>query len=1121
MKTFAITQKIFILLIVFTSHIDAQDQRAFNQNSSRSNHYLSNTGFNFSFSPVYSTSLNSKSDSLLFRGSGGGIKFGGDYFFGRAGIGLSSGFGTSSPDNNAINRFLQRTNIPMDQLMITKSNQQNMYLLVGPSLRFGNTVEMMLHAKGGLFVNNGGLLMVQQRGSTKTVYGNESTSKSIYAGFQTGLNIQYYTKSDIWSFGIGADYLGTKTEINNYDARRGGGIEGLKLSKNISDFVAGITIRYSIRTSREQGSGLATGRVLPTVNKKTITARDSQSGMATGRLLPTVNKKEIAIDESGVHRIAIDERGVNVNSMESCGPVTVKTTNADGSITEKTFSCPDDAADYAQKTNPQKQKQWLPANFKTASNNGSGTGIVSGRISWPSSSSLGIITNKNMKAGDETNPQTKTKAGNSFGTIVTISAREAGSGMATGKRAREMGSGMATGKLYETVFEEGQGDVCDSCLATIKSNPLYNGNADGKNPLYQENEKTIGGGDCDDGNDGIAGINVLLIDPATGTTIAKTKTEACGDFFFANVPQGDYIVKVNGVFTGKKGYDAYMSSKTDLLGSIQQGDDVVQLTINSDNNSKDETAVNNSYSNIKNLTVIEADLDGDGEFESLRVQGTFSDGTTRDITSAARTLPGKKSIVLNGDALNMRRRVEVLKSNRQAGISGKHLTSITVATGDVDGDGIANVKATAAFSDGYTQDVTNDLSVNTSHSNIKQYNIAVADLDGDGIADAIFKPKTKSNQSNDRIATGDTDDDGMNDLIWSPRSNVMLLRVASGDVDGDGIDEILVGNKISDFGMSRIGLKSYFETGDKPTQSQRMAGDPVHGVDVKLGFNGNEIKAASTNEEGEFEFKGLDAGNYSIQVEQNVVIDDETVVTVSNAATKNINTSESNIGHDNKVTVKGWNPETKENAKNINTSESNLKDIRNRDNSNNQKKAQNNNTVRSNRTDNAILVNDNNDDNNDPGDITIDEGGQPKSKGKKTNGDKTVGPVKWMAPESMQKAINSSHSGLKNELLSLDALEQQLDADQNNSKSIINTSRNNIKSQRLAINQLEQTLNNLQAMDRDAAINELEQKRNEADLQFLKLRSSLQKLGTPYNTISNDLKARHDIAMNAIRNLKG
>ncbi|HYM94018.1 MAG TPA: FG-GAP repeat protein, partial [Chitinophagaceae bacterium] len=245
-------------------------------------------------------------------------------------------------------------------------------------------------------------------------------------------------------------------------------------------------------------------------------------------------------------------------------------------------------------------------------------------------------------------------------------------------------------------------------------------------------------------------------------------------------------------------------------------------------------------------------------------------------------------------------------------------------------------------------------------------------------------------------------------------------------------------------------------------------GDPIPDIDITLKTAaGKEIKIP-VDEKGQFMINDLKQGNYQFIITQKVFIDDNSFVMLD----------------DNK-------------------------------DSSGSTKARNNNTVRSNRTDNALL---NNDNNNDVNNIAIDEGGSSKPKVKNTTRD--IGPIKWMAPEAMKKNINTSEDNLKNMLASLDALEQQLDADQNNAKAIINTSRSNIKSQRIAIADLEQTLDNLQMMEKDAAMKELEQKRNESDLQFLKLQDSLHKLGVQYSTISNVLKARHDIAMNAIRNMK-
>ncbi|MEI9909625.1 MAG: hypothetical protein WDO71_08090 [Bacteroidota bacterium] len=317
-----------LFLFIFSS-LCAQDQGAFNQNASRTNH-----GLSISFSPVYSMATNSSNDSLLFRGSGAGFRFGADYFFGKAGISFSSGFGSSSPDDATINNFLKRFPVPAQELTVTKARQQNMYMLLGPSVRFGNTVELYAHAKGGLFINNSGLVSIQQKGTQRAAYRNESTAKSIYPGFLTGLGIQYKTKSDVWSFGIGMDYMNTKSEVNNYDARRGGGIEALKLSRNITNLVTGITVRYNILSPRDHASGQATGkRVLPTVNKREIvSSRDAASGLATGR-------RTYQPGQPVYGNITRDE-----STGENCGMVTQRTTSSDGTTEEMTFACPGDAA---------------------------------------------------------------------------------------------------------------------------------------------------------------------------------------------------------------------------------------------------------------------------------------------------------------------------------------------------------------------------------------------------------------------------------------------------------------------------------------------------------------------------------------------------------------------------------------------------------------------------------------------------------------------------------------------------------------------------------------------------------------------------------------------------------
>lgn len=615
MKSSSAGIPVCLLFSVIVSTTSAQTSKTFNQNSSRSGN-----GLSLSFAPVYSTAGNNDTDSLLFRGSGTGFRFGADYFFGKASIGFLSGFGSSSADDATINTFLKTFPFSPDELIINKTKQQNMYLLLGPSVRFGKTVELFAHAKGGLFINNSGLVSLQQKGAQRPLYRNEATSKSIYPGFLTGLGIQYKTRSEAWSFGIGADYLSTKSEVNNYDIRRGA--EPLKLSRTISDIVTGITVRYNILSPRDHSSGQASG-------KRT---RDAGSGMASG-------KRERGSGLATGRRTYQPGQPVygNITREESnnagCGPVTQRTINPDGTTEEMTFSCPDDAANYnnrmninggmpnrismnvtvpkqtqgatfgekvnqglhaaggalAQKVTTPKQTQGATFGEKvnqglhaagSALAQGAGKNIISGKLSWTSPGSTGIVTNKTMAGGGGGGAAAASYAAtgmvinnNNSGIATGFYAREHGSGQASGKR--EKGSGMSTGRRqYEPVFADNEGGTCETCIATAKlssvqNNPLYEDKGNkGENPLYEPKGKLA----INTGCDGVEGITVSLLEPQSGALIAKTKTGSCGDFFFANVPDGDYILAVSGSFLSKKGYDYYAAKSTDLLGQVTVSD---------------------------------------------------------------------------------------------------------------------------------------------------------------------------------------------------------------------------------------------------------------------------------------------------------------------------------------------------------------------------------------------------------------------------------------------------------------------------------------------------------------------------------------------------------------------
>lgn len=517
-----------------------------------------------SVTPFYSSPVNKKnSDTLLFRSNGTGFRMSSSWFMNKIGFGLTTGFVSSGADRTGINRFLSRSNTPTDFLQITTGKQQNMYLLFGPQVRLGQKIQLQAHAQGGLFINNAGVLSISKRGAQGSMYRNEPADKSFYPGFQSGIDLQINNHS--WSFGVGLNYLKTKTEINNFDQRRGGAVEPLRLTQNISDMQAGITIKYTIQSPRDISTGQSSGRVLPTVNKKNAK-----------RVLPTVNKREIATGKTTGS--PLDQK--NNSTASDCGPVTIKKTYPDGTIEEQQFACANDAASFVKQT----------TGAENQINNKPGS-TVSGTVSGQVLMAYSNLENNSSTRKTFTMPHVLEKSG----TMLVLTSREASSGMATGRRQ------------YQPVFSDGvTSAVCNPCMVQV--NPLYTDkNNKGSNPLYEKNER-VAGGDLD--GDGIADLVACLVNNQ-GKTVFISKTDADGKFSFTDVPPGNYLLRIMGSVIAKKGYGLTVKDgKKDISGSLLAAEDWINLVFPTENAQK--ATVNTTRSNIKHAAISTGDLDGDG-----------------------------------------------------------------------------------------------------------------------------------------------------------------------------------------------------------------------------------------------------------------------------------------------------------------------------------------------------------------------------------------------------------------------------------------------------------------------------------------------------------------------------
>jgi len=590
--------------------------------------------------------------------------------------------------------------------------------------------------------------------------------------------------------------------------------------------------------------------------------------------------------------------------------------------------------------------------------------IISGRLTAGSSDNnpaYAIVTNNTTRGGsanmNSQTSSTRTTQQSSFGTMVRngvatgagaaagaatinaapgltgystkIFARDVSSGQSSGKRSsRDRGSGLATGRRqYEPVFFEGDGTICNPCAVNVVSNPLYKDNGmSGSNPLYEQKNRTISPG-TDDDCDGVAGVDVYLLDPESRAVVAKTITGACGDYWFANVPSGDYILKVAGALTIQKRFDITIDNtgKQDVAGEIVSSADSWSLQINTSTEDENTKAtINTTRSNIKRVVLIKSDSDGNGTYESFRAIGTFADGTSGALSVSS---VGKVALAGGGGGA-------AAASYARTGKQGANLIGINLAD---------NFTVTANFSDGTTKDITAEARV-SHHPNVVQFVIDTEDSDGDGLADAVSdqKIKTKSNIKNDRVAAPGNENE---EEIWSPRSNLKSLPMQITDVDEDGRPESIVGG---------------FLPGGAVISSARIAGTPIGGIIVKGGKNpGGALRTTQTNGYGEFEFTEMEPGTHTITTEQYIIIDDETFIS-SGDETSQQRAQDHNSSRSNKTASinYGEGGDAQQKVQDHNSSRSNKSGISDNGGGNDPtQRAQNNNTVRSNRTEfKSILI---------------------------------------------------------------------------------------------------------------------------------------------------------------------
>jgi hypothetical protein len=1048
-----------------------------------------NTGndWQFGINSGASFGMNSN-EASLFRGNGFTTGLNGQYFAGPLGLGISAGFINSKLNTSAINQFIIERRFPQNGTIST-TPAQNAFLMLGPSFRLGTKVQLLAGVKGGIFFNQGGGLIIGQQGALRPLYRFESGTKSLFPGFNGSVSFSY-PLGNTSAIILSTDYLRSSSSVQLLDPQRGIDIP-VEQKRNFQTVNAGISFvkTFSVKAKSDPGAtGMQTNPYaagVPSANTLKRKLGEKQKSWlpanfrTTGQNENNSNEEVSIIDPENkrVLKSKTKSNQSNDRTVQSCGPVTLKTTKPDGTVEEQTFSCPDDALQYQQKSggmpnrismNVTVPKQTQGATFGEKVNSGiqsAGSHIIAGRIIHTANENS-IVSNRSQSqmatSGLQNNP----------GVHTNFYIRESGSGMTTGRRQ------------YQPLFFDGlpQEDVCNPCLGQVKNNPLYEDKGGANNPLYKG--RTIGNEQCDDKN---SVFDVQLIDRNTGAVVATTKTNACGEYWFANVPDGNYSVAILAIWLSKKGYDYYKAqsdARMNIAGEVAVPNETWQHIIYGGGGGK---------VSVQDLSIVVADTDGDGQAEFFRAQGIFTDGSTQDFTQTSAARGGGTGKVSMQDF-----HFTLPASNQRSGGSGKvsvqdiHFTKRT-----------GTFTATATFSDGTTQDVTEMVEMKQSGA-VQQLNVQVGDVDGDGTPDLIWSPRSNIGVSAQSAKVN------VQDLSFTKKTDhyIQTLPVLIGDVDSDGAPEFIVGQRGGTLGVGLPGMGVLsgrkFENGDIPNQddyTNSVAGNPIGGLNIKGGKNpggdsarmrtstgnndpfvpdfplaipgnpiggisikggknpGGNFQQRTTNSLGEFEFTNLEAGNYTFIVEATYVLNDITAIDLSEEGTGIYGKSgyvKITASQNSQSLKKGDFTPIKDNGPKITASQNS----------------------QSLRTAPSAPVKDN-------------------------------GPKVTVSQNS--QSLRSSLTDLHQQLDALDLLLQQDDLPQN--KAGVSTSRSNIRNLNTMIESMITDLEN-------DNIPSVKQKMNSMNMQFLALQQSLQKLGGKYSSISNVLKTKHDTAKNSISNIR-
>ncbi|MBL8026380.1 MAG: hypothetical protein JNL74_08205 [Fibrobacteres bacterium] len=561
---------------------------------------LTQNSNSWSFGVASGTALAQKSgENELFRTNSSATKFFARYFKGYAGFSFSTGIVTGALDQDALSTFANDSFFTLRKIQeasksIVSTKPFSAYWVLGPSFKFGSSLQVAADLQAGLFLNNPGSVTIGSLGTVTadgqvvgkgTLYKFEPGGDRFVPGFAGSVSISYPVTQSV-HFVVSGDYSSSSSSIKLRSSSITSETPRETEEKRENKFIsvsAGLSKSFN-----SYGVGQPSGK------RSSISPRDVASGLPTGK-----------------------------------------------------------RSHYSGIVSPRDQMSGLPTGKRSAVSGGGGAvGRIVGRVAWGSSSLSPIVNNVSPNGSSNAISAVGAMAGGAGGGAAAASYAR---GMAMSLFVRSSSSeGLPTGRRqYQPILIGQEGTFVSSSLGSVSNNPMYEeNNKGGQNPLYQGKGRIVGKEECDDGNR-VAGLTVSLKDPATGRVLSETVTDGCGNFWFDNVPAGNYVACLIGAFLSKKGYDYYKaaSDRVDLAGVVETGLEPLQVIVAADTSkldfkdadSDDDGLLDKIWSPKSNVSLYTrvGDLDGDGAADLVMTSPNgFENGDIPDQNQRASLLGG-------------------------------------------------------------------------------------------------------------------------------------------------------------------------------------------------------------------------------------------------------------------------------------------------------------------------------------------------------------------------------------------------------------------------------------------------------------------------------------------------